>query len=442
MNLSGYPFRINRNTKILVKSYELDLLEQILIHRVMHSKSIHDYIQQLSGKPLNSGSISNRLTLFVKSRILKRMKINISLNRADFSRNYYKLDIKGFRCLIESGRFQYEGFKNRYRLSAASIIPSPHTDAMSILANKIYLECLKNLEPKSFEHARGIEVTKKMAREWVNELKEFPRVIPDWVFEKEKHLICVEMDTGKQNQNIIGDKIKNYIKLFEKISEKGYRISLVFAVLDDSIDIVEKYKKENRIKRVGSLKENISSLFEGVLQPSIFNDTYVASAKRIPTIVKDLLDDEVVNQHDIIQYWLECAKVIFKEKENFKVKRELIQLNHGDATSSLVITLKNNSQHVIPLFGREAIIMRNVIQNHLEDAAVWNSNNPSAERVIVVCYEDSLSAEHDVYGLEIPLNTKLYKTDISTWANAALAGTGPPDMISMLGPYSQKWVRR
>ena len=160
-----------------------------MIHRIMHSKSIHLFLSQSAGKTLNSNAISNRLRRLVEAKLLDRVTVNISVTRAEVPRYYYKLGLRAYRCLVSTKHIENtkENFKI-FRASRKTGLPSLHTDAISILANQIYLECVSK-SIVDFTHMRGVEgviVTPKGEEIGIRDLN---LAIPDWIFLQEKHFI-------------------------------------------------------------------------------------------------------------------------------------------------------------------------------------------------------------------------------------------------------------
>lgn len=432
--MKQYPIDITKEQKVVIKEYELELLEQIWIHRTMQAKSIHLFIQERAGRKLNSNSISNRLHRFVEARILIKMTENVSLTRAKVPKYYYKLGIKGYRILTKLEKLEQgkESF-NIYKKSRSSSIPNIHSDAMSILANKIYLECTKGLEPNSFQHLRGVEgsIIKKNGKiKWI---KEFGLVIPDWLFLKDGHLIFIEMDTGSQNQKTILKKIIFYSKLKRILLDEGYTISLVFAVLDESIDVVQKNKAENRTKRVASLKYHIAS------SELDTEDIFAVSAKRVPYLIRKLLDNKEENQKNFVSNWMNLVEVIFSEHSIYGVRKKDIVMELEENVSILEISLKNQYQLLVAIKAKEGEIntFKRVI-NTMQYASKWNLSNQHSEMIIFVCYEDLNASLNDIFGFKV--SVKIYKTDYPSLIDSFNKEKKMPKMIKLIGPYIQKWT--
>lgn len=240
---------------IWLREEEVKLLEQIWIHRTMQAKSVHSFYEVTSKTLRNSNAISNRLTKLVEHGLLIRLTKDVSLTRARVPRYYYRLGKIGLRLLAEHQRIQLDDVTRKdYRSFRNSPVPSVHTDAMSILANRIYLDCRYDIP--GMVHRRGV-TGKIISRSGDEKLIREHKVIPDWIFQVDNRLLCIEMDTGSQEYVKIKGKFIRYNALQKVLQKQGYQIVVLFAVLDDSIDVVQKNKRTERNIRV----ENLNHLY-------------------------------------------------------------------------------------------------------------------------------------------------------------------------------------
>lgn len=245
---------------IWLREEELELLEQIWIHRTMQAKSVHSFYEATSKTLRNSNAISNRLTKLVNQGLLIRLTKDVSLTRARVPRYYYRLGKFGLRLLAEHQKIQLDDVTRQdYRSFRNSPVPSVHTDAMSILANQIYLDC--RYEIPGMVHRRGV-TGKIISRSGDGKLIRENGVIPDWIFQVDNRLLCIEMDTGSQEYKKIINKFVRYNALHEVLLKQGYQLCVLFAVLDDSLDVVQKNKRMERNRRV----ENLNRLFAEYLK--------------------------------------------------------------------------------------------------------------------------------------------------------------------------------
>lgn len=408
----------------------------------MTSKSIHLFIREMSSKPLDKNGISNRLKLLVDEGFLTRQSLDVSVTRARFLRYYYMLGIKGFHVLIYSDFFSDDKESLAiYQNSRDSAIPSIHTDAMSILANQIFLLCQKSIDLESFEHLRGADAfIPTRCGEKQRFVKE-SKIIPDWIFKSRKQFICIEMDTGSQNLQMITEKVQYYNKLYQKSfhKESGYALILIFAVLDDSIDVVKSFKKENRSKRVASLKSHIAIL------NLEFSEIYVVSAKRAHQLVESFISFEqpTINEDEkkdecsvLIQKTLsQSARYSISEKSlptfinNFQMQQMPLTI--------LEIKLGRKVQSILLIMGREGHVHTwKRLNITMEFAKEWKHHfQNNNDLIVMTCYENEEAAFYDVIGLE--LHAKLYKTSLQGWEAARDKNLHMPRMVQMLGPFSQ-----
>ena len=427
---------------VKLKSYELELLKQISIHRIMHAKSIHHFIQEMTPNPLHSNGISNRLKLLVDEEILSRQFLDVSVTRAPARRYYYMLGRKGFRMLVNSGYFLYDRESvATYRKSRDSEIPSIHTDAMSILANKIFLACQEDSGRETLQHFRGADACIPI---WHGEDQRFGMEgnhIPDWVFTNDEQYICIEMDTGSQSLKMITKKVEYYNQLNQRRFNKDsdYKLILVFAVLDDSIVVVKSFKKENRSKRIGSLKAHIANLSLD------FSEIYVVSAKRAHLLIKSFTAvTQTLAEGEENQDLSLLIQTTLSQNTKYSISEKTLPTTMNNtmiqtwALSTIEIQMRKFSQSIFLVMMREGHIETwRRMNNAMNYARDWNKHFHNNELVIISCYENEEAAIHDVIGLE--LDAKLYKTSMQAWEEANEKKQHMPRMIQMGGPYRQGW---
>lgn len=282
-----------RNQKFLwIKKEEVELFEQILLHRTMYSKSVHLFYRKSSETLQSTNAISNRLTKLVEYEFLIRLTKDVSVTRARVPRYYYRLGRRGLRLLAEQKKVILNNqMRKDFRLFKNSPVPSNHTDAMSILANQIYLFCRE--EHAGIAHSRGVTM-KIFDGQGREQLIRKEGVVPDWVFQNKNRILCIELDTGSQEYQVIERKFAKYQALHRELSNEGYQITVLFAVLDESIDIVQKNKRQERSGRVSGLNR----LFENYISQPIsegrqhhllwLKRVYTVPAKKAPAFVSHL----------------------------------------------------------------------------------------------------------------------------------------------------------
>lgn len=278
--MSEKRFKVHtKNWKFMwIRKEELELFEQIWIHRTMQAKSVHLFYEETSKTLRNSNAISNRLSKLVEQGLLIRLTKDVSLTRARVPRYYYRLGKRGLRLLAEQQKIELdEVTRQDYRSFLNSPVPSVHTDAMSILANQIYLDC--RFEIPDMTHRRGV-TGKIISRSGDGKLIRENGAIPDWIFQVDNRLLCIEMDTGSQEYKKIKEKFTGYNALHQVLKEQGYQIAVLFAVLDDSIDVVKKNKRKDRDGRT----QNLNELFGEYLTTTKSSSNQLADDPRLKRV--------------------------------------------------------------------------------------------------------------------------------------------------------------
>ena len=413
-------------TGIVLKGEDLLLLSQIYIHGSMRAPSIHDLYQMTYGRERNSNWISNRLKKFVQSGLLDRLQESLSEKGqlAGLTYYHYRLNKRGYEVLTSHGFIEQEEARKVMTLSKRRRLPSLHTRATSYLANITFLELLSNTRSvEGFSHIRGsrhphLGVSEETVSDEIKGL-----IVPDWVFEKDNRIIAIEVDTGSQRGEKINQKYIRYLKMAEYLDSLGKELIVIFAVTDSSIldfAVGKDLRKENRDKRINSLKELFPPYTEWK-ENLLF---YVATAKRVPSIVKHLLNNGPILSIDRIfstgSWYDKMQKHIAKDYSlQIEQLNEVLLPNRDKRLDGeLLFQMKKKgvlvSRHLI-LFSEEGSVssyqrMRNnAYLTNEYNLVPSNRDNPLYLNVI---YSEELSADEDVYGHELYEN--IYLRDISS----------------------------
>ena len=270
--------QIKKHGTIWIRSEEIEVFEQIWTHRTMQAKSIHNLYQELSQTLRNSNAISNRLTKLVELDFLIRITKDVSVTRARVPRYYYRLGKRGLRLLAAQNRIVLDAWtRKEYQVFKHGPIPSNHTDAISILATRIYLKCRSEIP--HLNQRKGISIHPLLSTKETKIIKE-EGVEPDWIFQVDNRLLCIELDTGFQEHAAIRKKFGGYVRLQQKLQKEGFQLTLLFAVLDSSIDVVQKNKPKNRNSRV----EKLNNLYRDYIAtplPSLLGRVEYQDLKRV-----------------------------------------------------------------------------------------------------------------------------------------------------------------
>jgi hypothetical protein len=267
-----------KGKRIELQKEEFILLKELLKHRTIHSSDVHEIYEYAVEIPRHPGSISRRLTNLVKAGVLHRMYENVSTTRAQVKKYYYKIGLKGLKALADRGELPPDQVETLNKQLLRLRIPKAHNIAASSLANKVWLEGMRQ-KIINFNHFRGSEDERLLSDFKVT--SEGENVIPDWVFEKGNRTIYLEMDSGRQHIKVIEHKIERYIKY---ASTTQREVTVIFSVMDGSVN---NYVSSDRTKRVSSLKESMPPTQEWPKNFSI----YVLPAERTANIAVRILQE-------------------------------------------------------------------------------------------------------------------------------------------------------
>jgi len=410
----------NGKRKVVLKPYEVDLLEQIMIHRWMAAKGIHKYIQSHAKRNMNPNSISNRLHVLLESGLIFRKTKNISVTRALVPEYYYRLSVSGYALLVTQHRITEQEAKRYYLQVKELELPSTHSAAMSTLANNIVVEYRSSYE-SSLVHSRSVpqEMIPSSLR----------NAIPDWVFRFGNHLIFIELDTGSQSQKIVSSKVKRYELLKEYFKTKEIQLIVFFAVLDSTVSGVKEPRLNNRKKRVRSIKRTIIKTVDQGWQ-----DYYVTSTQRAQKVVASLIYESAAG-NEKKDSGLECGllldQVLFVKK-NYEHK-----LYKWTTESTIDFTLSKiagsrSLQYILYLSCKEGqvwtyALLEGLLTEKFQEFATKSIIENSMNKFIYTAvYENTEYSKEDIHPLETHFQT--FITDIRTWKRAVARQQKIPKM--------------
>lgn len=412
------PVKINGKGKkrIDLKPSELRLFQEMLVHHVMPSKAVHEFLQAAGKRMLNGTSISNRLARLRDSKLLLRME----KEEGGFKSYFYKLSKRGIYCLVECGVINEQEAEKYYNHIISLRIPSAHTLGICQLVNRVIVRELNYSLPK-FRHYRGLMPG------YQNQVAEKSLgLIPDWTFQREQRYVHLEMDTGSQSHRVIESKINRYIKYALQNQEK--EIMLVFSVFDESLGIKSLSAKSDRSKRIRALKDLVPSLKHWPENLSI----YVLAAERTAAVILDLLtyrlpyDD--ADSMVLLHVWKEKAKknilganfLLHEGNENFYGTYK------GPKAEELVSILSPHNRWTALVLGVEgsvATYQQIRALHRLTKESVLDSNKLK-ELIVIYPTEEAMIA--DVYGQPLSNAWFSYK-DYTSFA-----------MYKLVSPFKKK----
>nr|WP_257789306.1 replication-relaxation family protein [Sporosarcina sp. P37] len=425
---------------MFVYEHDLFVLQQIFIHKVMISESIHELFDYVSNGERSRNSITNRITKLRKAGIIVQMKKPIA--NSIFYLYYYKIGKRGLRLLFHFDLLDKSlDFDRTYSAIRTVKIPNPHNSAMSMTANRSYLACLTNKKREVVEHTRGA------AHEEFQGVK--ASIVPDWIFQNEETIICVECDTGKQTLNIIMQKYNQYLKKAKELNRIGKKLIVIFSVADGSVGHVY---KEDRSRRVASIKEIIPPFLDWPQEPEGFYGVqfYGVSANRTPALVNRLLTDisskPSLKRRRAAEDWfqeiqillpyygfdiveVDKEKVLYSNRLNKEIDFDLAYQWRQQGSPSEEIHL------VGVIFAEEgSIITYQTIGANLKR---MQGIRQYASATLLVCYPEEESAIKDVYGYSMQ-NTTFRVTDTKNWIDADWTGK-PLQVLAVTSTSKKEW---
>lgn len=292
---------------IILHDYEVDLIKHIYLHRQIRATSFHTLLKALAGREIAPSNISNRIRRLMDSGILERNEEVITDLSSNFVRYFYKLGNVGLDFLFYLDVISYGKIRGYQNSTYTQKVPSSHNKAASVLANSIAVECIK--VGLDFEFSRGINHRLLGNDSETIETEHRGAIIPDYVFESNKIVVSIELDTGHQRQSVISKKIDRYTLLAQMEEFKDFDFYVVFAVLDKSIiSGIE----SDRAKRVHYLKANFE-LTEDI--PGNMSLFAVNSQQAIP-LVATLLDESKQYENIEKEFICEDFMELYNSRKN------------------------------------------------------------------------------------------------------------------------------
>lgn len=410
---------------IVLKSEDFLVLFQIYIHSSMRSPSIHEIFQMTYGKERNSNWITNRLRKLVKAGLLEQMNESMGERSqvAGMTYYHYRLNKRGYQLLVKEGIVREDDAQKVLVQSKRKKLPTIHTRAASYLANMIFLELMSEEKLDDFTHIRGSRHIHLGIAEETEKSDVLGLIVPDWVFERGDTIVSIEVDTGSQRGEKINDKYRMYSKTAKHLKSIGKTLVVVFAVTDMSImdfALGKDLRKENRDKRIGSLKE----LFPLYTEWPDNLHFYVATARRVPEIVARLLSNQEPAQSlDRMldaNTWYEL--VMNRLQDNREMNMEelstvLLPNRNRQLDPEYVFSVKEGNavkeRHLV-IFGEEGSVRNyQYIRNNAHLTYQYNANPKQDVPLFTnVVYGTKKSAKQEVYGNDI--YESIYFHDLET----------------------------
>ncbi len=403
----GREIELTPNKKLILKLREYLLLKELLIHKEMQSRSVHDFIQTLGETSIHSNTISNRLQRLVDTDILSIHKEKLTSKWSSKFRHHYKLGSVGVAILEEEGELTSE--EAATLLFEQHKIPAVEHIAASIIANEVYLECYYNQDVFDLSHQKAathewVTGTKWFQMDWINQ--------PHWVFETDALFICLVVNP---KVGIVGNKAYTNTKIALRYKEveqfaqsQGKQFILIFSILDRSLQLIPEEKLPNVVKRVRDTK--IELLSEARIKGEM--EILVLPASRTSTVVSRLLSHELTFRTDSelheLQYFdlegyiaqLDISDIVVEKSVAPKSRKSKM------IADTYTITYQGKRQDIIAIHGVEGAMY--TFTRFIGALQRVFNNNSSAHTSIWIVYDSPDQPEHDVltslFGLEFWLS--------------------------------------
>lgn len=419
---------------------EILLLMQIQIHRIMSTSSIHELLQFMTGGR-HPNSITNRLTKMVDAGILVRVIERSPYSGNNFKRYFYKLGVRGIRVIATLFYYSEEKKNNLLRITRETIPPKLHAHATSVTVNRILIGISEPNTLEYIHHLRGAVHPFFVGEKLDLEVKGV--IIPDWVFDTDKTIISIEIDTGTSRGNEIPSKIKRYIKRAHGTTQDNRKMIVVFSVLDDTL---ENTNYSNRYKRVSSLKEHIAHVAHVVNQIPSNLSFYVLQTTNTPTVMKGIYNDvEPVlpeRRKAVIENWL----IRFTQLMNATVyKGDLDDIlsprrdKKDDGDALFYLDVEGHLKRTIVIYGEGGSVdtYHRIRENAYRLHAI-NQRLPSHEQIgLLVVYPTKRNMLEDVIGFRPPI--PVWMTSIDLWEVPNHELEEGVRFLQLVSAFKKKW---
>lgn len=428
-----------RFSGIHITSYEMDLLRLIFELKVISSRNVHTFYQAHSLPSRSSNAITNRLAKLVDAGILQRLD-DAHVLRFEYKpvAYYYRVGNRGYE-LLYGEEFITEKEKEYGKIYSSNFpIPTEHNKAIGSLLTNMQIALTQS--GKSFDSLGTLSRRGDRHPEFALSVYQldFAPIIPDWTFETEEQIICLELDSGSQTTGIIQSKFYRYNKMAKRLNKP---LIVFFSV---GLDIFAEVT--NRERRVPSLKD----VFPEQTEWSDSLDIYVVPSGRTIPLLKRLIERNArfsrEEQKQLTMKWLrnsfDAAPFgIYFEKNEDQQFQSLLFNNEFDLDNMGLIDKEHDENQYGGLLFMEEGSVRSYQRVRVNQHRIshWNENRAVGRGAVslFLIYEEKSSIEPDILGI-IPLcETWLFSIDAVRKASLATRLEYPPATI-MLSQYRRE----
>lgn len=261
-----------------------------------------------------------------------------------------------------------------------------HNKVASTITNSISIALLKT--QIDFRFCRGINHYLLGNDNYTKEIEHRGLIIPDYVFEDDNKIVCIEIDTGTQRTQVISSKIQKYIKQANSKEFRNFDLHIVFVVVDNSIS--DTYETD-RARRVYSLKSTFLAGFE---LPSNLH-LYAINSIHSPTLISNILNPQNILETIEQDFMCEDFMELYNERYNQYFKK--VEIEPAPIRFNGVYEYsKSGTKHIIYLMYRMAADLSDYQKS--ESAIRYLSSRITASEKIILMYvyDNASSALSDV----------------------------------------------
>ncbi len=382
---------------------ELELLQHLHEFKSIHARNVHKYYEITSNGRRKGNMVTNRLAKLVASGIL--FQVNDKEPKREIFRpvNYaYRLGVRGIEVLANRGVFSHDDIESKKKYSYLVNIPTLHNMAINSLFMEVYRLMWERGESFASLNVRSNRGENHELIDSISKGRELQPIIPDWIYETEQRIICLEVDSGSQTLGTIENKIARYNLLANKSSKP---ITVFFSVgLLNGAD----GESRSRDRRVASIKETLKESIEWADGLEII----ATPSNRAPKILHKLISRQSaigrLQMKNKANQWImhanknSPAEFTFSISQNDLVSKKLTIEDQYDLDLLAEIRSPENMKIGVLLFMEEGSLFsyqraRANVKRIV--TRIYETTNASLKTSLFLIYENAEAAANDVVAL-------------------------------------------
>jgi len=433
-SIHGREIEIATNKKIILRSREYYLLQELLIHGVMQSRSVHDFIRTFIETSIHSNSISNRIRKLIETGVLAHHKEKLTGKWSSGFRHHYMLGPVGVAILEKEGVILPEEAKSILQKNEQNIPPCVEEVAASIIANEIFLDCYYNQDVFDLSHQQAINHKSVQSTSWFQStfLNQ-----PHWIFETDVVFICLIINlkvgvVGRRSYRV-EHLVQHYEELKQLAESQGKEFILVLSILDSSLQLIPEERLPNISKRVKDMKMSLLS----TVNVKNTMEILVLPASRTVKMLSSILTNQIavtatIRSFDFSIYFT-YASILGTSVE--RVENHVFR-NKKMVDDVYILSGKQKTERVLVFYGVEGSVT--TLFRLIWSIQTLNREHESSSTSLWVIYETPDQAECDL--LPVYRGVELWLSDECTWDEEATVKNRVPTMfkVNSLGMKSRK----